>query len=396
MKIQSLAYNSDYDDPKKARKPGAVRPAPSPSGLSVGGGGTTGGGGMTINGTNGQLPYRVNSTTFGDSAIASNALNSTYLSVTSGASGAGLTLAPAGGGTNENLKIGGKGASGYIQALSRIIGDTTTPYLELSNGSGTILAYGSNTLFLGGSGLVANVASNAVGYFSASGLNLAANGVLSIAASGAAVLSADVYLRRNGAGNWAFGQTDGAVPVAQTLSVQNGTGTNTAGVTTTHIASLGTSQGTPGIFDFKAGGMIAASGTTAHTAVSRLSLGTTKILTNNSATAITNATVASNTSAAGVLEYTVEVFDGTEVQYEVGSMAYGVTNKGGVFSGNTVTKFGNHQNATSGTLSVTFAISAANPAVISVNANSSLTPSTGYPRITYSLKNLGQQSVAYQ
>ena len=44
MKIQSLAYNSDYDDPKKDRKPGAVRPAPSPSGLSVGGGGSSSGG----------------------------------------------------------------------------------------------------------------------------------------------------------------------------------------------------------------------------------------------------------------------------------------------------------------------------------------------------------------
>lgn len=44
MKIQSLAYDSDYDDPKKPRKPGAVRPAPSPSGLSVGGGGSSSGG----------------------------------------------------------------------------------------------------------------------------------------------------------------------------------------------------------------------------------------------------------------------------------------------------------------------------------------------------------------
>jgi hypothetical protein len=58
-------------------------------------------GGTTINSTNGQVPYRVNSTTFGDSAFASNALNSTYLSATSGASGSGLTLAVAGGGTDE-------------------------------------------------------------------------------------------------------------------------------------------------------------------------------------------------------------------------------------------------------------------------------------------------------
>ena len=76
-----------------------------------------GGGGTTINSTNGQLPYRVNSTTFGDSAFASNALNSTYLQATSGASGAGLTLAVAGGGTNENLKLVAKGTSGFLQLL---------------------------------------------------------------------------------------------------------------------------------------------------------------------------------------------------------------------------------------------------------------------------------------
>ena len=79
-------------------------------------------GGTTINSTNGQVPYRVNSTTFGDSAFASNALNSTYLSATSGASGAGLTLTVAGGGTNESLKLAAKG-SGQIQIVS---GDLVT------------------------------------------------------------------------------------------------------------------------------------------------------------------------------------------------------------------------------------------------------------------------------
>jgi hypothetical protein len=58
--------------------------------------------------------FRVNSTTFGDSAFASNALNSTYLSATSGASGAGLTLAVAGGGASETLNIAAKGNTGDI------------------------------------------------------------------------------------------------------------------------------------------------------------------------------------------------------------------------------------------------------------------------------------------
>jgi hypothetical protein len=60
----------------------------------------------------------VNSTTFGDSAFASNALNSTYLSATSAASGAGLTLAVAGGGTNESLTAALKGTGQLVLSNS--------------------------------------------------------------------------------------------------------------------------------------------------------------------------------------------------------------------------------------------------------------------------------------
>jgi len=208
----------------------------------------------------------------------------------------------------------------------------------------------------------------------------------------------DLILRRSAAASLAFGAADAASPVAQTMSVQNvvaGT-TNTAGATWTHRGSLGTSQGAPGRIHLTGGAMIAASGTTQQTAVDRGIFGATKVLTNNSATTIVNVTNASNTSTGGVLDYCVEVFDGTDTQYECGMATYGISNKAGAFSGNTVTKFGNHQNATSGSLTVTIAISGADPGALSVNANSSLTPSTGYPRIVYSLRNNGNQAVAVQ
>lgn len=210
--------------------------------------------------------------------------------------------------------------------------------------------------------------------------------------------SGDVKLGREGAANWRLGAAAAASPVAQTLSVQNvvaGT-TNTAGTTWTLRGSLGTSQGVPGRIHLTSGAMIAASGTTQQTAVDRIISGATKVLTNNSATTIVNVTNATETSAGGVLDYCVEVTDGTDTQYECGMATYGISNKAGVFSGNTVTKFGNHQNATSGTLTVTFAISGANPGALSINANSSLSPSTGYPRVVYSLRNLGNQAVAVQ
>jgi hypothetical protein len=206
--------------------------------------------------------------------------------------------------------------------------------------------------------------------------------------------------RQHGRGdalNLAFGAADAASPVAQTLSVQNGTGTNTAGAASTiHVASLGTGTGVPGRFSIQTGALSPTSGTTAHTAVDRHIFGASKVLANNTTTTVTNVTAASNTVAAGVIDYTVEVWDGTDLQTEVGSISYMVTNKGGVFSGNTTSKFGNQQNMTSGTLAVTWTLTGANPALLQINANSSLSPSSGYPRVTYALRNLGQQAVAIQ
>lgn len=211
-------------------------------------------------------------------------------------------------------------------------------------------------------------------------------------------LSVDAWIRRNATANIQFGQAAAASPVAQITSVQDVAGgtTNTAGATWTLRGSLGTSQGAPGRIHLAGGALIAASGTTQQTAVDRLIVGATKVLTNNTAITLANVNNASNTSVGGRVDYCVAVEDGTDVQYECGSATYGISNKAGVFSGNTVTKAINHQNATAGTLTVTFAISAANPALFSVNANSSLTPSTGFPRITYSFQNLGQQAVAIQ
>ena len=184
-------------------------------------------------------------------------------------------------------------------------------------------------------------------------------------------------------------------PVAQTLKPQSAiTGTNLAPAAFTIQGSLGTGNAISGVMNISGGAISATSGTTAQPAVIRRGTSWTKVLTNNSAIPVVNVTNASNTVAAGLVGYAVEVFNGTDLQVEVGEVSVMVTNKGGVWSGNTATKHGNIQNMSSGTLSVTWAITGANPAVLSVNANSSLTPSTGYPRITYFYENLTQQAVA--
>ncbi len=114
-------------------------------------------------------------------------------------------------------------------------------------------------------------------------------------------------------------------------------------------------------------------------------------LTNNTVTAIVNVTNASGSVAGGHVHYAVQVTNGTDYQYEVGIVSFGVTNKAATIANNVCTKFGNQQAATSGSLTVTWTITAASPAVLSVNANSSLTPSTGYPLVTWWIDNLTSQ-----
>ncbi len=137
-----------------------------------------------------------------------------------------------------------------------------------------------------------------------------------------------------------------------------------------------------------------ATGSSDNTLVDRTILGASKILTNASASSLVSATLASGSVIGGVVRYTVEVTNGTDYQVESGIVTYTDINKAGVFSGNTATKSGSTQAVSAGTLTCTFAITGANPAVLSVNANSSLASiSTGYPRITYHLDNLTQQAV---
>ena len=50
---------------------------------------------------------------------------------------------------------------------------------------------------------------------------------------------------------------------------------------------------------------------------------------------------------------------------------------------------------TAGTLTVTWTITGANPAILTVNANSSLASiSAGYPRVSFTLENYTPQAVA--
>ncbi len=152
------------------------------------------GGGTTINGTDGFVPVRTNSTTFGNSAFASNALNSTYLSATSGASGAGLTLAVAGGGTNEALFLNSKGSGnvaigttsndGQFQVQSNISGK---PAFYIKGYTTDVASQPLLKLVRGDGALVSEISAGGFAMLGATSFVIGANGTDLIAYNGAKI-----------------------------------------------------------------------------------------------------------------------------------------------------------------------------------------------------------------
>jgi len=320
------------------------------------------------------------------------------------------------GGATAPLTLSAATASNTILTLKTTDDNTTNPLLQLSSSVnaniGRISATGQ---FLTADG---SAVAPAWSFFNAPGMGGFNNGNTSIRFAfggvqrlhfdptiiwvindaGTFVLgaSADVVMSRRAAGVLQQGNADAGAPIAQTITAQGGLGSNIAGQDYTVQGSLGTGNTVPTAVNIAAGAQGGASGTTQQTAVTRLGLNWTKVLTNNTVTTVANVTNASNTVAAGVIRYAVEVFNGTDAQIEVGEASYMVSNKAGVWSGTTTVKYGNQQNMTAGTLTVTWTITGANPALLQINANSSLVPSAGYPRLTYSIDNLTQQAVVRQ
>lgn len=226
-------------------------------------------------------------------------------------------------------------------------------------------------------------------------------------------------MRLLGAGNMLLGTTV-ASPLnflalggnsARSVGMERHTTSNTAGNSLTLLSGGATSGATnkaagnlilttgistgnavPPYIQLRAGVTGGGSGSTDRSIVDRTITGATKILTNNSAISLVNATIASNTAVGGMLIYLVEVSDGTDLQSESGMAVYTAVNKAGTIT-SSITEVSSQQDRSSGTLATTWAISAANPAVISLNANSSLTPGTAYPRVTYTIFNHGQQAI---
>lgn len=118
-----------------------------------------------------------------------------------------------------------------------------------------------------------------------------------------------------------------------------------------------------------------------------------KELVNTTLTTLIAFDLADNSAIAGLVRYAAFVTDAANAQQvEVGAVSYIATNQAGTVANNTVSaKALTQQAATAGTLTVTFTLTAASPALLQVTVTSSLTPATGYPRLTFQVENLTDQ-----
>lgn len=109
---------------------------------------------------------------------------------------------------------------------------------------------------------------------------------------------------------------------------------------------------------------------------------------------------AANTAVGGMIEYCVECVDSTsaatKVSCEVGLFQWSVINVNGVLTGTgqTVNVFKNSSPALA--MTVTWGITSANPAVITVIVTFTVTPASGYPKVTYTMKNFTRQATSPQ
>jgi hypothetical protein len=125
--------------------------------------------------------------------------------------------------------------------------------------------------------------------------------------------------------------------------------------------------------------------------------GVARALTDGSATNVATLAVATNTANSVRIPFAVTVLDASnQLQIVDGVATCRLYNSADTIGGNTCTVLTHTPALQSGTLSVAFAISAANPGQITVTADTSLTPAAGYPRMRYSAEVLGEGALTVQ
>lgn len=148
--------------------------------------------------------------------------------------------------------------------------------------------------------------------------------------SGSMVNSAtDTWIKRDSAAAVQLGN-DSATPISQALKAPDGSGSNIAGASVTIRSGNGTGTGKSGAVKF-ALAPFGTTGSTQNTPVDRFIVAPEITLT-DAATSAFEIALPTLRTAGGVIRWTIEAGDGTDVQSRSGVTTYAVVNKGGTYT----------------------------------------------------------------
>jgi hypothetical protein len=176
-----------------------------------------------------------------------------------------------------------------------------------------------------------------------------------------------------------------------TVQSSDRTGTNVQGSFLTLAAGIGTGTGSKNYFKVKTPYRTSA-GTGAQTQADRVIVAQDVALT-DAATSLFEIALPTLTMAGGMIIWTIEASDGTDMQAYTGVTAYAAVNKAGTYTTNVVEDANNDAKATSsGTLTATWAFSnGTNKVTMQVTPSGSLTETTY--RISFTIFNNTPQAI---
>lgn len=126
----------------------------------------------------------------------------------------------------------------------------------------------------------------------------------------------------------------------------------------------------------------------------------TKVLTEGSETAIAYVSLNASEMTGGVIDFTIQVTDNTDFQVQAGRVSFSCVRKSTTFTSQIIESYQLESSANStGTLTDVWTItgdSGNNRISILVNANSSLTATTGYPLLTYWITEMTGKTITPQ
>jgi hypothetical protein len=253
-----------------------------------------------------------------------------------------------------------------VTSTERFVGPTSSTVAQLSdtatNGSGWAISGGNIWGISSGT--------RVIGQSGTSNFILGANIFLNWSSNAdPGIAGADTIFRRRSAANVALGAADlNGTPVAQTLSVQNAiTGSNLPAANATIDLGLGTGTGLTGTLVVRGGDSSVATGTTAQTNIVRCVMNATKALTTGAATTLVSIPLATLQMTGGYISVYMEATDGTSQATRSEEIYYAGENSAGVFVVSTgVVGTGVTACTAAKTLTATYALTGANPALLQV------------------------------